>query len=56
MCNLGNKQCEPPTATASDESDGGCTVGARGTSPGMGLAPIAFMIAIAIRRRRDPRR
>jgi len=49
LCNLGNKQCEAPTA-APTESDGGCSYGAGGSSSSAALAFLAMALLLRGRR------
>jgi hypothetical protein len=52
LCNLGNKQCEPPLAAAPEESDGGCVYAARGSSSlHLAIALVAIALTLSGRRR-----
>jgi len=49
LCNLGNKQCEPPAAAPSEES-GGCSYGAHGSPSNIALALLAIAFTLRARR------
>jgi len=52
VCNVGTRQCEPPTSAA-DESDGGCAYGGR-SSGSLFIVFLAFALGAARRRQSVP--